>query len=136
MIGSNEGNIRGYIKGVIPKQDVLERIVRNIEVNPEWLLTGEGNMIRQSEGVAATVQECSSNCSSGVQKEEESCSNTVQSPPDTIVLQLLEKISSQAKEIGRLERLVEEANERAEEAEQRAAESAARARNEATAGVA
>jgi hypothetical protein len=103
------------------------------EVSAEWLIRGDGDMIRQpSDGIEQSVQECSSNCSN----EGKTCSNTVQSPPDTIVLQLLDKVSTQAKEIGRLERLVEEANERAEEAEQRAAESAARARNEATAGVA
>lgn len=44
MIGTSEGNIRGYIKGVIPKQDILEKIVRSIDVNSDWLLTGRGNM--------------------------------------------------------------------------------------------
>lgn len=46
LIGSNEANIRGYIKGVIPKCDILERIVRNLDVNPDWLLTGRGSMLR------------------------------------------------------------------------------------------
>lgn len=48
LIGSNEGSIRGYIKGVTPKQDVLEGIVRNLDVNPGWLLTGEGSMFQGS----------------------------------------------------------------------------------------
>lgn len=43
-LGISEGNIRGYIKGVMPKQDVLEKIVTCLDVNPEWLLTGKGNM--------------------------------------------------------------------------------------------
>ena len=43
-LGVSEGNIRGYIKGVMPKQDVLEKIVINLDVNPEWLLTGRGAM--------------------------------------------------------------------------------------------
>ena len=34
-LGVSEGNIRGYIKGVMPKQDVLEKIVINLDVNPE-----------------------------------------------------------------------------------------------------
>lgn len=42
-IGVSEGNIRGYIKGVMPKQDVLEKIVRCFDVNPDWLLTGRGD---------------------------------------------------------------------------------------------
>ena len=50
LIGSSEGNIRGYInKGVTPKQDVLERIVKNLGVNAEWLLTGEGSMLAEEK---------------------------------------------------------------------------------------
>jgi phage repressor protein C with HTH and peptisase S24 domain len=49
LIGSSEGNIRGYInKGVTPKQDVLERIVRMLGVNAGWLLTGEGPVLIES----------------------------------------------------------------------------------------
>lgn len=44
-IGVSEGNIRGYIKGVVPKADVLEKIVRNCDISPEWLLTGRGDML-------------------------------------------------------------------------------------------
>lgn len=43
-LGVSEGNIRGYIKGVVPKADVLEKIVRTYDVSPEWLLTGKGEM--------------------------------------------------------------------------------------------
>lgn len=45
-IGVSEGNIRGYIKGVVPKADVLEKIVRNCDVSSEWLLTGQGDMLK------------------------------------------------------------------------------------------
>lgn len=41
----SEGNIRGYIKGVMPKHNFLESIVRNYEVSPAWLLTGKGEML-------------------------------------------------------------------------------------------
>lgn len=44
-LGVSEANIRGYIKGIMPKEDVLEKIVRNYEVSAHWLLTGEGNMM-------------------------------------------------------------------------------------------
>lgn len=44
-LGVSEGNIRGYIKGVVPKADVLEKIVRTYELSPLWLLTGEGDML-------------------------------------------------------------------------------------------
>ena len=46
-MGVSEGNIRGYIKGVVPKADVLEKIVRTYDVSPEWLLTGRGDMLKQ-----------------------------------------------------------------------------------------
>lgn len=45
IVGVSEGNIRGYIKNVVPKQDFLEKVVRNCDVNPTWLLTGKGEMI-------------------------------------------------------------------------------------------
>lgn len=41
-IGVSEGNIRGYIKGIMPKADVLEKIVKTLDVNAMWLLTGIG----------------------------------------------------------------------------------------------
>ena len=43
-LGVSEGNIRGYIKGVMPKADVLEKIVTSYDISPEWLLTGKGEM--------------------------------------------------------------------------------------------
>lgn len=43
-LGVSEGNIRGYIKGVVPKADVLEKIVRTYDISPEWLLTGNGEI--------------------------------------------------------------------------------------------
>lgn len=47
IIGTNEGNIRGYRKNIQPKADVLEKIVKNTEVNPDWLLTGRGEMLKK-----------------------------------------------------------------------------------------
>ena len=52
LVDSNEANIRGYIKGVIPKCDILERIVRNLDVNPDWLLTGRGSMFRLEQDLS------------------------------------------------------------------------------------
>ena len=46
LIGSNEASIRGYIKGVLPKQDILEKIVRKFDISAEWLLTGNGDMLK------------------------------------------------------------------------------------------
>lgn len=48
-LGVSEGNIRGYIKGVVPKADILEKIVRNYDISPEWLLTGKGSMIKGND---------------------------------------------------------------------------------------
>ena len=49
LVGVSEGNIRGYIKGVVPKQDFLEKVVRSCDVNSEWLLTGAGAMEKESD---------------------------------------------------------------------------------------
>lgn len=48
-LGVSEGNIRGYIKGVVPKADFLEKIVRHYDVSAYWLLTGDGEMLRTSQ---------------------------------------------------------------------------------------
>lgn len=48
-LGVSEANIRGYIRGVVPKADVLAKIVSSYDdINPTWLLTGEGNMLKTS----------------------------------------------------------------------------------------
>lgn len=47
-IGTTESVIRSYIGGVLPKQNVLEAIVRNCDgLSARWLLTGEGSIIEQ-----------------------------------------------------------------------------------------
>lgn len=51
VIGSNEANVRGYTKNIMPKYDFLEKIARNIEVNLDWLLTGRGSMLREEQPV-------------------------------------------------------------------------------------
>ena len=48
-LGVSEANIRGYIRRVVPKADVLAKIVSSYDdINPTWLLTGEGNMLKTS----------------------------------------------------------------------------------------
>lgn len=46
LIGVSEANVRNYKNGVMPKADFLEKIARSFDVNINWLLTGEGNMLR------------------------------------------------------------------------------------------
>lgn len=41
-LGISEANIRGYIKNVMPKADVLAKIVITYDINALWLLTGIG----------------------------------------------------------------------------------------------
>lgn len=47
--GVNEANIRNYKNGVMPKADFLEKVVRNFDINSNWLLTGEGNMLKSEK---------------------------------------------------------------------------------------
>ena len=52
-IETNEANLRGYTqRGIIPKCDVIEKIVKHYDVNAHWLLTGEGSM-KKEENVPA-----------------------------------------------------------------------------------
>lgn len=46
-LGVSEANIRGYIKNITPKYDVLRAIVTSYGVSAHWLLTGEGEMIEK-----------------------------------------------------------------------------------------
>jgi transcriptional regulator with XRE-family HTH domain len=48
-IGISESNVRSYLVGTTPKADVLEKIVNNIAISYEWLLTGEGAMLRNEQ---------------------------------------------------------------------------------------
>lgn len=45
LIGVSEANVRNYKNGVMPKADFLEKIARGFDININWLLTGEGNML-------------------------------------------------------------------------------------------
>ena len=54
-LGISEGNIRGYTKGVIPKADFLENVVRTFDINAMWLLTGIGNMKDGNTDVGAPI---------------------------------------------------------------------------------
>ena len=56
QLGVSEANIRGYIKGIMPKEDILEKIVRNYDVSARWLLTGEGDMMDNNEKLITTQQ--------------------------------------------------------------------------------
>jgi transcriptional regulator with XRE-family HTH domain len=48
-VGISESNVRSYLIGTTPKADVLEKIVTNIAISHEWLLTGEGSMLRDEQ---------------------------------------------------------------------------------------
>ena len=46
-VGINEANVRSYIRGTLPRADILEKIVITYDVNARWLLTGKGEMFKQ-----------------------------------------------------------------------------------------
>lgn len=50
LIGENEANIRGYCKNRMPKPPFLEKIVKYFDISAEWLITGEGSMLK-SDGI-------------------------------------------------------------------------------------
>lgn len=47
FLGTSEANIRNYTGNVMPKFDILNRIVTSFDISPEWLLTGKGSMLRE-----------------------------------------------------------------------------------------
>lgn len=49
LTGTSEANIRNYISGRQPKFDFISSIVRALEISYEWLLTGEGSMLREEQ---------------------------------------------------------------------------------------
>lgn len=97
-LGINEANVRSYIRGTLPKADVLEKIVITYEINAKWLLTGFGSMREPNEQPTKHPF---------VISEETTVSAFL-----TEHLQLLdkkdEKIVQQAQEIGRLQERVAE----------------------------
>lgn len=46
-IGVAESNIRSYLSGTQPKFDVLSNIATKFAINCEWLLTGNGQMLKE-----------------------------------------------------------------------------------------
>lgn len=48
-LGVSEGNIRSYIKGTMPKADLLAKIVNSYDINPMWLLTGKGEILNSDD---------------------------------------------------------------------------------------
>lgn len=47
VIGVAESNIRSYLSGTQPKFDVLSNIASKFAINCEWLLTGNGKMLKE-----------------------------------------------------------------------------------------
>ncbi len=55
MIGVNESNIRSYINGTEPKFNVIEKICTSLAINSEWLIMGEGEMLREDRKEQAAL---------------------------------------------------------------------------------
>jgi len=81
ILSTSEANIRNYTSNVMPKFDILSRIVTSFDISPEWLLTGKGNMLRE-------------------QTEQTESSST---QTDVTPSQMLEEIKALSVKIGHLE---------------------------------
>jgi transcriptional regulator with XRE-family HTH domain len=56
-IGISEANIRNYINDRSePKFNIIEKIAINFEINYEWLLTGEGEMLKEKTTTAENLK--------------------------------------------------------------------------------
>ena len=103
-LGVSEANIRGYIKGVVPKADVLAKIVSSYDdISPSWLLTGEGDMLKTAPSdTLDTPQQPSPQAPSQEKDQKNKKAKATSSNTDTSVVELARIIAQQAEEIGRL----------------------------------
>ena len=115
-IGVSEGNIRGYIKGVVPKADVLEKIVRCCDIDPDWLLTGRGEM-RKTKRIVAGVHSDGEPSPPNKTDNKDIQKNPEKQENSAIISQLLDTIREQAEEIGQLKALIAELERRIRAAE-------------------
>lgn len=46
-VDDNQKNIVNYLNGTEPKFSFLKKLTEKLEINPEWLLTGEGEMLKK-----------------------------------------------------------------------------------------
>ena len=98
-LGVSEANIRGYIKGVIPKADILEKIVISYDINAMWLLTGLGN-----ESIP------NSDPGNPILATNETSIKTFFGQLDPYIQSKDAKIIQQAEEIGRLKEQIRQMN--------------------------
>jgi len=49
IVGTSEANIRNYISGRQPKYDFLNALISKLEISCEWLLTGKGEMLKETK---------------------------------------------------------------------------------------
>ena len=74
-LGVSEANIRGYAKTVVPKADVLSKIVRTYDdIDAYWLLTGEGSMLKSTTPKTDVVPPSPSESSPKAKKSEKTSS--------------------------------------------------------------
>lgn len=111
-LGVSEGNIRGYIKGVLPKADVLEKIVRYCDISAEWLLTGNGEMLKTADTTPPVTRK-------ETPQDKQNASNPVGSTDKAVLAPLMELIRDkdniireQAEEIGHLKARIYEMERR------------------------
>lgn len=85
-IGMGESNVRSWLNGTLPKLDAIEKIARNCEnISLEWLIMGEGSMIKDDVIQEKALELPSDNAEKGV------------------ITELRTIIKDQAKEIARKE---------------------------------
>ncbi|MDN4753654.1 LexA family transcriptional regulator [Porphyromonadaceae bacterium W3.11] len=52
-VGLSEARVRSYINGTQPSADALAKIVKSFDISADWLLTGQGEMLRKVPSVAS-----------------------------------------------------------------------------------
>lgn len=110
-LGVSEANIRSYIRGVLPKADILSKIVSCYDINADWLLTGRGSMLKTN-----SIPDCPDVLSEAVSMSKDTEKTQENSKKEEkinhFINKLLDRIAEQAEEIGRLKARIEELERR------------------------
>lgn len=82
-IGVTESNVRSWLNNTLPKVDAIEKIARFCDgVSLDWIVLGEGSMLKSDVSVPMGAQE----------GESERPSNALETSTSSVILELVEQI--------------------------------------------
>ena len=96
VVGISEANVRNYIAGKLPKFDTLFALVEKLEINAEWLLSGEGEIFK-TKSTKTLIKENDKTNDKDFDKERKLQNSVSNTPSKKIVRDLAESLSNKLK---------------------------------------